>query len=677
MKLNYRVLTIFPFLFWMNSSNGQIDFSQADGDDFGVVLKYSHNGSVLLSGSKNNLGHWVPNTNLLSKSNAVRGAKDINDLAFLDNDTVFISGGDDDILMYDLKNSGIITKLKGHNKKVTSISFDPASRRLFSSSMDKTAILWNIDSGTIIKQFKDHKDFVLATAIDPVSGKLASCGSDGIVNVYSNLGELIFSEKLESGWLWSVDYTYDGKYMAVGGQNNTYILTDLNTATPKIFDINKVNGSCLSVKYSPDGKYIGIGTSDQYVYLFESETQKMLLKKKITEGPVVDLEFDPDGKSMITSHKLSTHIFKWDLRSLNILPSKYVNDLSDKSPPQVFISNPSHITDDRVIVYTDQIKLQGTVIDESGVYKLLVNSVNTIVSDNGSFTINLRLATAENQVLIEAQDINNNVSLRRLTIIRKDALASAYDPGVAKNYLLVIGINKYQNFAILQNAINDANAVAGTLTGLYNFDFSDVTLLLDSMATRNNIYNTLRSYVEKVGPKDNFLVYFSGHGYFDDVLNEGYWIPVDADKTVGTFFSNSDVLKIIKNINSQHTLLIADACFAGSLFNETSKGLILSKKSEESSSRKFIENVEKFRSRWGLASGRLEEVSDGSVGKNSPFAKNLLDFLRNTPHNSIAISEIVQYVKMKVPNGARQTPIGNPLKNAGDEGGEFIFYKRK
>ena len=70
-------------------------------------------------------------------------------------------------------------------------------------------------------------------------------------------------------------------------------------------------------------------------------------------------------------------------------------------------------------------------------------------------------------------------------------------------------------------------------------------------------------------------------------------------------------------------------------------------------------------------------MSDGSAGKNSPFAQNLLTFLRTTPFYKIPISEIVQYVKTKVPVGTQQTPIGNPLKNAGDEGGEFVFYRRK
>ena len=122
------------------------------------------------------------------------------------------------------------------------------------------------------------------------------------------------------------------------------------------------------------------------------------------------------------------------------------------------------------------------------------------------------------------------------------------------------------------------------------------------------------------------------------------------------------VLKVLENIDSQHTFLVADACFSGSLFAEQQRG--------------YVENVEKYKSRWGLASGRLETVSDGAYGDNSPFADAMIDFLKNNEKDKITVSELVQYVKMTVADKANQTPIGNPLKSLGDEGGEFVFYKK-
>lgn len=217
---------------------------------------------------------------------------------------------------------------------------------------------------------------------------------------------------------------------------------------------------------------------------------------------------------------------------------------------------------------------------------------------------------------------------------------------------------------MLNNAVQDAKDVKDVLTSKYNFDPLDVTILLDDEATRYNIYEALRRYIERISARDNLLIYYSGHGYFDKLLSEGYWVPVDAQANdVSAYVPNSQILKIIENINSQHTFLVADACFSGSLFASNTRG--------------YTEHVEKYKSRWGLASGRLEFVSDGSVGTNSPFAKSFIGFLQSNEQAAVPVSDLVQYVKKRVTETNDQTPIGNPLKGVGDEGGEFVFYKRK
>ena len=660
----WLAISVFSVTLLFQKANAQISYTKSSGMGFGEVLKFSTGGELLVSGSNNKIGLCVATTGQLSQSFLIEGAKDINDIDFLGTDTLAISNEGEDILLFDIKNATVASVLKGHTKKVTSIEINAESNRLYSSSLDHTTILWDLGSKNIMKRFNDHKGYVLATAINQSTGRLASCGADGMVNIYSPYGERIFSKKITKGWLWSIAFSADGNSIVAGGDSETYIISDLDTQKSSVMTLPQVKGKGYSTRFSPDGKYLAVGTIERYVYLFEWETKRMVVERRVDHGDVINLEFDPEGKSMVTSHSNYKGHLKWDLRSLNILPSRYLRNTQDKTPPQIYVSNPVRITDERVVVYADFIKLQGTVIDERGVFQLKVNSANVVVSDNGSFSLTLPLSFSETPVTIEARDVNQNVSLKRFTIVRKTTNGSDYDPATARNFLLVIGINDYLQWPKLYNARNDANGIAGTLSGLYNFNFSDVTILLDSQASRGNIYNTLRTYAEKVGPKDNFMVYFSGHGHFDKILNEGYWVPVDANKqSIGDLISNSDVLKIIKSINSQHTLIVADACFSGSLFMESGRG-------------DFVDNVEKYKSRWGFTSGRLEVVSDGEVGKNSPFAQSLMEFFRRNTKEKISISEIIQYVKMKVPVDSKQTPIGNPLKNVGDEGGEFIFYKK-
>jgi hypothetical protein len=336
----------------------------------------------------------------------------------------------------------------------------------------------------------------------------------------------------------------------------------------------------------------------------------------------------------------------------------------DQSAPMIYISNPSNISKtDRVTIYADILRLSGTVIDESGIQQLKVNGLIVPIKENGSYVINLPMNVGENPVAIEAKDLNQNISLKKFIVERKNQDGSVYDVGVAVNYLLVIGINNYSSWPELNNAVADADTIKKVLTSRYKFDEANVTILLNEEATRSNIYYKLRSYIEKITPKDNLMIYYSGHGYFDKLLSEGYWVPVEGLKgDESSYIPNSQVLKIIENINSQHTLLVADACFSGSLFASSTRG--------------FSENVEKYKSRWGLASGRLEVVSDGEQGTNSPFSKGIIEFLMTNQSNKVPISDMVQFVKKKVAETSDQTPVGNPLKVAGDEGGEFIFYKR-
>ena len=153
---------------------------------------------------------------------------------------------------------------------------------------------------------------------------------------------------------------------------------------------------------------------------------------------------------------------------------------------------------------------------------------------------------------------------------------------------------------------------------------------------------------------------YSGHGVYDELLNEGFWIPSDAKTgTYGDYIPNQTLLNVLKNIEAQHIFLIADACFSGSLLASSGRG--------------YVDTVEKYKSRWCLASGRLEVVSDGAIGTNSPFASTLIEYLNSNTNPTVTVSELVTNVKIRVAEDANQTPIGSTLKNLGDEGGEFVF----
>ncbi|HFC00180.1 MAG TPA: caspase family protein, partial [Phaeodactylibacter sp.] len=233
-----------------------------------------------------------------------------------------------------------------------------------------------------------------------------------------------------------------------------------------------------------------------------------------------------------------------------------------------------------------------------------------------------------------------------------------------KNYLFSIAIDKYQNFPQLHNCVKDAKDIVSLLTTKYQFDKKYVTTLYNEEATTDNIFQKFESLAKTITPKDNLVIYFAGHGEYKEVFKEGYWIPVNAKSNhTSQYIPNSEIKTMLTAIHTQHTFLIVDSCFSGSLF-------------ARGGSRGVAERVERFPSRWGLTSGRSEIVADGVSGGNSPFASSIIYLLKNNI-KQLGVQELCTHVIESVVADAVQTPIGEPLAIPGHKGGQFIFRLKK
>ncbi|MEQ8707185.1 MAG: caspase family protein [Phaeodactylibacter sp.] len=235
----------------------------------------------------------------------------------------------------------------------------------------------------------------------------------------------------------------------------------------------------------------------------------------------------------------------------------------------------------------------------------------------------------------------------------------AFDPTQGKNHLLVVGIDHYEHWPVLHNAVRDAQTFARVLCQQYQFEAADVVELFNEAASEGGIYRALRDLKRGMGPHDSLIIYYSGHGYFDQDFDEGYWVPQDARKGAEeTYISNANILKRINALDGQHILMIVDSCFSGALLSSTRNASV----------------DEHFPSRRVICSGRLEVVSDGAPGKHSPFADLLISRLRDNTNPSLNTTTLVQYVKEHIPKLSQQAPVDGRLQNSSDRGGEFIFH---
>ncbi len=226
-----------------------------------------------------------------------------------------------------------------------------------------------------------------------------------------------------------------------------------------------------------------------------------------------------------------------------------------------------------------------------------------------------------------------------------------------KNYLFVIGIDKYVYASQLNNAVRDSKDFRDILLEKYHFHADYLYELFDESASRKNILDKLTILEEIIKPEDNLLIYYSGHGTTNNAKNKGYWIPVDA-KYRSDYIANSSIRDHLDDIKAHHIYLIVDSCFSGTIVT----------RSDESNKK-----VESFPSRRVLTSGRTELVSDGEAGGNSPFATCLLTFLK-AKTDSVSALDLELYLIKTVPQLADQLPSSARLYGIGDLGGQFIFH---
>ena len=232
-----------------------------------------------------------------------------------------------------------------------------------------------------------------------------------------------------------------------------------------------------------------------------------------------------------------------------------------------------------------------------------------------------------------------------------------------KNYLFIIGVDKYDSLPQLYNAVKDAKDVCEVLTKNYQFanKGEQCFTLFDKDATQKNIFNKLDFLANTITDQDNLLVYYSGHGEFKSNIDEGFWIPSDGEiGNIGSFIPFSVLIRYIKAIKSFHTFIIADSCYSGTLF--TDRG--------STDAKAYLESIP---SRWLLTAGRNEVVADGRPGDNSPFADAVLYRLRNNQEERLRVSDFCNFIITDVANNADQVPRGASLHGVGDRGGEFMF----
>ena len=235
-------------------------------------------------------------------------------------------------------------------------------------------------------------------------------------------------------------------------------------------------------------------------------------------------------------------------------------------------------------------------------------------------------------------------------------------------YVLLIGINDYKEHPKLSGPVRDIEEIGNVFSKAYGYKTQKL-----HDATRDEIITALSNYGDILTSDDNFILYFGGHGLLKEEENEGYWLPVDAERyNPKNWLANARVTKFLRAYKAKHAMIVSDSCYSSKIVRGINRGEKLFTKSHS-----FYQKISNKRTRTVLTAGGLEPVLDlGGIDGHSVFASALIKVLLEN-QTILEGDELFIKVRRKVHLKSYQLPEYADLREAGHDGGDFLFIRQK
>ena len=678
------------------------------------AVAFSPDGKSIATGSADNtIKIWDASTGTM-KSSIEAGSKEVTAIAWSADGKYIVSGGLQGAVIIWEAISGTKMMETDFKSQVNSIAISPDVQYLAVAGASKKISIWNIETKALTKEFEAHDKDINAIAFSDKGNIFISVSNDASLKIW-DVGNLKIGKKKYMKDAGEPKLSTTG--LALNDDNHNGIIENPEKPTINFILKNSGKGQAynLVAKVSIDATVVGlhyekeipIGNLEADKYISVSipvttdstlETAAGTFTVEIVEGngfnaSPLKVNFQTRGGVsysyvMVTSHAYSSATGKAEVGAPITLRLKLKNTSSGEArnvkinyafPPGVMAVNklselipkiaPADEKEVSVEFYASKEYTKPKInigLNLEGAY----TNANDLVLE---VKMNEALPTTEIAISqpVAAAELPEKPMFRGSGDPLKGLnVSKSKDMVIGNYYALVIGIDNYKGtWPQLKNAVNDAKAIESMLKAQYKFD--NFKSLYNEQATRENIIAQLELLVANAKPQDNVFIYYSGHGDYKQDLNKGFWVPVDAaTNSTSKYISNADIQTYLGGIKSKHTLLVADACFSGDIF----RGNTLSVPFEESE--KYYKEVHSLSSRQAMTSGGLEPVMDGGKDGHSVFAYYFLKTLNDNSNKYLDASQIFNKIKIPVINNSEQSPKLAPIKNTGDEGGQFLFIKK-
>lgn len=323
--------------------------------------------------------------------------------------------------------------------------------------------------------------------------------------------------------------------------------------------------------------------------------------------------------------------------------------------------------------------LRGQVEASAETMVVTVNGRTAVSTPDGAFSAEITLSAGVNRIDVLAMTRDNQPITHSFELFFEGDMQALL--GTGTRYALLIANQDYapgSGLAPLATPIGDAEALAAILTTRYGFqteaktpEGETIPLFLRN-ATRLDIETLLYRVGRIAGAKDTVLIFYAGHGIYEQATQGAFWLPVDAKAGLPfSYLPAAAITDAILRINAGNILVISDSCYSGALLRGAASAEAI-----VGDRLRALQRLANKRSRIVIASGGNEPVLDGGGDGHSVFASALLTGLEAMEEDAFTARELFdRFLLPMVVGRSAQEPQYRPIERSGHEGGDVVLAK--